>query len=738
MPAPFLPDALTSPADLRQPIGHVLWFRSDGLWLVDPQTGDLQRAQMEAEAAAWSPGGDYLAVLGPPWPGQQVPDGTHILTVYDLAAGQRCTYPNVHLVAHGGVAWQETGGALALYAISAGSPNCLLRFDPARGEFRQTLCAETGTRFAGDIAALPDGRLAYAAIAGESAALRLVDPATGAVQDIPLWAGSGATTALRIPLSLSPDGRSMAALRGPEADPGERQIEQQGLYLLDVAAGKVERVFTLPGLYWSVWSPDGMQLALAGDSQRFGYIAIYVYERATGNARPLDDAGSGLISTFISSSPVSRVPASVPLAWLDDGRLLVGLNPLPDDASLIHPRLAWIDMATEKVSLAAPFGQTPRDWPIYTIPGIDLAVRYPPGWAVQEWQAHADEGFALGSTNWIPARYDGSSQPQVPMIYLTLYRPPLTGTLEAWLDAHGTAASFGTESGDQVGFWGVSHTMPTAAGGYPALRFTHEAFGLRVHELLLAVGNRVAGLGYADLGGEDLGLAFTRMQMELARAEAALPAGWPGKGDMAGRLVAEEYPIVDQKTDGPYRMEYWARIGSDILERRRAMRVARSSNWDGLGDPPPILTNGKSIALHIDWQYALLTVSGDGKALYALTVPGFWVDVPLKAFLPWGEHWVVEAGERVIVDGTDINRALGYDTIFGWRLVQDRPFFFFRRGAAYGISYDGQELAYRYDDIVHYMCCEPAMFNTAGNETMVWFHALRDGTWYYVEMGVYE
>lgn len=35
-------------------------------------------------------------------------------------------------------------------------------------------------------------------------------------------------------------------------------------------------------------------------------------------------------------------------------------------------------------------------------------------------------------------------------------------------------------------------------------------------------------------------------------------------------------------------------------------------------------------------------------------------------------------------------------------------------------------------------CCEPAAFNVAGSETMVWFHALRDGVWYYVEIGVYK
>ncbi len=45
---------------------------------------------------------------------------------------------------------------------------------------------------------------------------------------------------------------------------------------------------------------------------------------------------------------------------------------------------------------------------------------------------------------------------------------------------------------------------------------------------------------------------------------------------------------------------------------------------------------------------------------------------------------------------------------------------------------------YRYDDIVHYLCCEPGMFNAAGNDTMVWFYALRDGVWHYVEAGVYR
>ena len=106
-------------------------------------------------------------------------------------------------------------------------------------------------------------------------------------------------------------------------------------------------------------------------------------------------------------------------------------------------------------------GAQGADWPARP---VRILLAYPPGGVVQEWQAHSGDGFALGSANWVPARYANVDQPQVPHIYLALYGPPLTGTLEAWLDAHGTAASFCTESGEQVGFWGVWDAVPAGAG----------------------------------------------------------------------------------------------------------------------------------------------------------------------------------------------------------------------------------------------------------------------------------
>jgi hypothetical protein len=742
---PSLPDTIISTADLRQPAGHILWYRDDGLWLVDPETGDRQRAQMEAEAAAWSPRGDYLAVLEPPWPGQEAPADALILTVYDLAAGQRRTYPDVHLASHSGVTWQTMDEGLYLYTIPAGESACLLRLDPRCGELWQVLCAEESesVRFVGDVVALPDGRLAHIVLPesgreSDQVSLRLVDPATGTVRHVPLWRDSKTAPALRVPLSFSPDGRLLAALRGPDADPGDQHTDQQGLYLLDLDTGDVQRAFTLPGLRWMVWSPDGEQLAVTGDTQRFGLNAICIYDRATGRAPFLYHAANSLDFWLLSSSFASGTSVGIPLAWTGDGRLLVGLHRRSGDADVVHPRLGWVQVATEAVSFAVPFDREPSDWPISSVEQVGLAVRYPPGWVAQPWQSHTGKGFALGSTSWVPARYAGVDQPQVPHIYLALYRPPLTGTLKAWLDAHGIAASFGTEAGPNVGFFGMGDAVPTAAGGYPALRFTHEVFGSRVHELLLAVGDRVVGLGHPDIGGEDLGLAFVYVQAGLSPAEATLPAGWASEGDMVTRLVVEEYPIVAQEVDGPYRFEYEPRIPPDVLNRRRAWRVPRRRTWHSISDPLSILVDGEPVTVEADSKHTLLTVYSSGRAVYAMTVPWPWVDEPVKGFWSWRGHWILEAEERVIVDGQSLNRALGYDAIFYWRLVQDRPFFFFHDGDTYGVSYDGQVLPYRYDGVVHYMCCEPATFNAAGNETMVWFHALRDGTWYYVEMGVYE
>ena len=83
-----------------------------------------------------------------------------------------------------------------------------------------------------------------------------------------------------------------------------------------------------------------------------------------------------------------------------------------------------------------------------------------------------------------------------------------------------------------------------------------------------------------------------------------------------------------------------------------------------------------------------------------------------------------------------LNESGGYDELFGWRLLNGQPFFFFRRGEWVGISYAGQVLPLAYEDVYHGGCCGYGLYNPWGNEQWVGFFALREGQWYHVMVGV--
>jgi hypothetical protein len=54
------------------------------------------------------------------------------------------------------------------------------------------------------------------------------------------------------------------------------------------------------------------------------------------------------------------------------------------------------------------------------------------------------------------------------------------------------------------------------------------------------------------------------------------------------------------------------------------------------------------------------------------------------------------------------------------------------------ISYGGQVLPNAYETVFHNQCCEASIHNVEVGPDAVWFHALRDGTWYFVEASLDE
>ena len=118
------------------------------------------------------------------------------------------------------------------------------------------------------------------------------------------------------------------------------------------------------------------------------------------------------------------------------------------------------------------------------------------------------------------------------------------------------------------------------------------------------------------------------------------------------------------------------------------------------------------------------------------TLPG--ASNPVQGFWAWQGGWLMELDGFLIQDGQILNDSGGYDELFGWRLLNGQPFFFFRRGEWVGISYAGQVLPLAYEDVYHGGCCGYGLFNPWWNERLVGFFALREGQWYHVMVGVVE
>lgn len=129
---------------------------------------------------------------------------------------------------------------------------------------------------------------------------------------------------------------------------------------------------------------------------------------------------------------------------------------------------------------------------------------------------------------------------------------------------------------------------------------------------------------------------------------------------------------------------------------------------------------------------------------------------PLRGIWEVGGDWVLEYAEiNVAVDeaentaasdakgqlvwkGVSLNEKDSLDEIFGFQLLNRRPFYFFEKDDEIGIVFDGKGTMLGFDRVPHYVCCSAAELNPRPSPNMVSFFAQKAGTWYYVEIGDYE
>jgi hypothetical protein len=97
-----------------------------------------------------------------------------------------------------------------------------------------------------------------------------------------------------------------------------------------------------------------------------------------------------------------------------------------------------------------------------------------------------------------------------------------------------------------------------------------------------------------------------------------------------------------------------------------------------------------------------------------------------------------EKGHSDLPDQHGLGLESGNPGSFGTQWIDDQPFTFYSRNDLIHLNYAGRDLPYTYDQVVHDNNGNLSIFNPGGNGRIVWFYALRDGLWYYVEAGVFE
>ena len=149
---------------------------------------------------------------------------------------------------------------------------------------------------------------------------------------------------------------------------------------------------------------------------------------------------------------------------------------------------------------------------------------------------------------------------------------------------------------------------------------------------------------------------------------------------------------------------------------------------------PPVYV-GESLATLVTTEGYTFTyqVMLDSQTAYTGTAALQGAYHPLRGFSSWDDRWVLEVDDHLIVEGEDLGEAMGWDAAFGYHLIGGQPFHFFEEDGKVRISYAGQTLPQVYDQVFHNMCCEAAIHNLEAHDDVLWFHALRNGTWYFVE-----
>jgi hypothetical protein len=172
--------------------------------------------------------------------------------------------------------------------------------------------------------------------------------------------------------------------------------------------------------------------------------------------------------------------------------------------------------------------------------------------------------------------------------------------------------------------------------------------------------------------------------------------------------------------------------------------LQRPDDWDILlyDRVFPVFAGDDLISLAYDYEVyprqvnnpALLNIFKNGEVIDTWSVSGASLDGgPARSLSAWQGHWLLELPGVVLEDGQSLNERLGYSEMFTWRIINQRPFYFFRQDVQVRISYNDQVLEPVYDQVLYEPLGGTAiLLRLKAYESGLFFYARRANTWYYV------
>ena len=210
-----------------------------------------------------------------------------------------------------------------------------------------------------------------------------------------------------------------------------------------------------------------------------------------------------------------------------------------------------------------------------------------------------------------------------------------------------------------------------------------------------------------------------------------LPEIYEFQTDDGKKLIFFAHTLIDPK-QSPYtegNMVSYLIQDETISVWEKAVLNSMYPGWT------PIWVEDKPLFLGLGDGVTLQVLNGRHEIIFTFATY-FGTHVPIKRFQAWDKHWILEVSNFIVQDGEMLNEKFGFEEMFNWHLLHEKPFYFFRKGPQTGFSYDGKFFSTYYDEIIHGYCCGLALNNPMLKDNTLRFFGKRDGIWYYVVLEI--